>query len=223
MNIGYTDELKQNGVKVLCYGEAGIGKTSLCATAPSPIILSAESGLLSLAWTRLPYIEINTIEQLTEACKWAYNSTEAQQYQTICLDSLSEIADVVLSNAKAQVKDARQAYGELLEQMMTTVRAFRDLPGKHVFMTAQSVTEKDDTTGIVKTFPAMPGKKLGPKLPYHFDEVFQMCMGRDNDGKDYRYLKTQPDYNSVAKDRSGKLDALEQPHLGNIFAKILQG
>ena len=223
MDIFSTKDVKTNGVKVLVYGESGLGKTTLCATAPRPIILSAESGLLSLRHVNLPYIKIDNIDDLTEACDWAYNNPQAQQFDTICLDSLTEIAEVVLANAKTQVKDVRQAYGELLDKMMNTVRAFRDLPGKHVYMTAQQMLFKDESTGIVKNLPAMPGSKLGPKLPYHFDEVFQMCIGKTNTGEQYRYLKTQPDFNSVAKDRSGRLDPMEQPHLGNIFAKILQG
>ena len=37
-----------HGVKALVYGPSGAGKTTLCATAPAPIIISAEAGLLSL-------------------------------------------------------------------------------------------------------------------------------------------------------------------------------
>ena len=36
------------GVKILCYGEAGVGKTVLLATLPRPVLISAESGTLSL-------------------------------------------------------------------------------------------------------------------------------------------------------------------------------
>lgn len=215
-----------NGVKMLVYGKAGRGKTTLCATCPAPIILSAESGLLALSNYNLPYAEIRTVDDLTEAFNWAQSSKEARQFQTICIDSISEIGEVVLANAKAQkvngkLIDPRQAYGLLIDQMSTTIRAFRDLPGFHVYVSAKQEMIKDEQTGITLNGPSMPGTKLGPALPYHFDEVFHLDIGRDQaTQKDYRFLRTQPDFQNDAKDRSGKLDAIEFPDLGNIIRKI---
>ncbi len=218
-----TADFKHNGVKVLVYGEAGMGKTTLIATAPNPVIFSAESGLLSLAGMQLPFEKIDTLAKLNEAYQWCLSSHEARQFETVCIDSLTEIAELVLANAMKQVKDPRQAYGELLEKVMFTVRCFRDLPNKNVYMTAQEMSKKDEVTGIMMNLPSMPGTKLGPKLPYHFDEVFRMRIGKLPDGQDYRFLQTQPDFNSVAKDRSGRLLPIEKPHLGELFAKITNG
>lgn len=217
-----TDQVSNNGVKVLVHGFAGVGKTSLCATAPAPIILSAESGLLSLRRYSIPVIEISTVEDLMEAHTWATSSAEANQFQTICIDSLSEIAEVILANAKKQVKDPRQAYGELIEKTMHTVRAFRDLKGKHVYMAAKMEPFKDDMTGIVRYIPSMPGAKLGGQLSYLFDEVFRLGIGKvPTTNEEYRFLQTQPDLQYEAKDRSGALDNLEPPDLNHIFNKIL--
>jgi phage nucleotide-binding protein len=210
-----------HGVKILTYGKAGMGKTTLCATAPTPIILSAEAGLLSLRGHEIPVIEIKTIEDLQEAYQWATESAEAAHFETVCLDSLSEIAEVVLLNAKRVTKDPRQAYGALIEKMGNTVRAFRDLSGKHVYMSAKQESVKDETAGTTLYGPSMPGAKLGGQLPYLFDEVFRLNIGRTPDGVEYRYLQTRPDFQSDAKDRSGSLDAMEQADLTAIINKIL--
>lgn len=210
-----------HGVKILCYGRAGMGKTTLCATAPTPIILSAEAGLLSLRQYDIPVIEIRTIDDLQDAYQWATESAEAAPFETICLDSLSEIAEVVLSNAKRTSKDPRQAYGELIERMGVTVRAFRDLSGKHVYMSAKQESIKDETAGTTSYGPSMPGSKLGGQLPYMFDEVLRLTVGRTPDGTEYRYLQTRPDFQSEAKDRSGALEAMEEPNLTTVINKIL--
>jgi AAA domain len=204
-----------SGVKVLVYGRSGVGKTRLIATAPNPVIFSAEGGLLSLSQFNLPFREIKSISDLTDCWRWASQSSEANQFQTLCLDSLSEIAEVLLADSKQNVKDARQAYMEVLTRMMSLVRAFRDLPGKNVYFTA-----KLETSELGHHTPSMPGRKLGLELPYHFDLVFQLDI-ESNAQPPYRYLRTQPDFYSVAKDRSGKLQPIERPDLGYIFKTVL--
>lgn len=224
------------GVKVLVYGGPGIGKTVLSATlGPGSLIVSAESGLLSLKRANLerlfgvnnpsinydlPVITVATVQDFQDAYQWLLQSHEARQFHSIGVDSLSEIAEVVLNNAKRQVKDPRQAYGELTEKMETLVRAYRDLPGKNVYMAAKMEPMKDELTGVVRYGPSMPGKKLGPALPYFFDEVFRLGVNKTPQGESYRFLQTQPDLQYDAKDRSGALAPLEPPHLGQLFAKI---
>ena len=130
INVKTTGSLAANGVKVLVYGQAGAGKTSLVKTLPKPIVLSAEGGLLSIQDADLPYIEISDMATLQEAYKWLAGSEEAKQYQSVALDSISEIAEVVLNAEKKATKDPRQAYGAMQEQMADIIRAFRDLPGR---------------------------------------------------------------------------------------------
>lgn len=214
-----TDRSILKGVKVLVYSEAGIGKTVLCATAPDPIIISAEAGLLSLRRVAIPVIEVKTIEDLIEAYRFCAFSKEAQRFQTACLDSISEMAEVILANFKKNTRDPRQAYGELLTTMMELVRYFRDLP-KNVYFSAKMEPMKDEFSGLIKYGPSMPGTKLGPQLPYFFDEVFRYAIGKTTQGESFRYLQTQPDMQYVAKDRSGSLAAIEFPDLTQIFTKI---
>lgn len=217
-----TDQVSAvHGVKVLVYGQSGVGKTVLCATAPNPVIISAEAGLLSLRKVSIPVIEVKTVEDLTEAHRWCSQSAEAKQFATVCIDSISEIGEVVLANAKKQVKDPRQAYGELIEKMLATIKAFRDLQGKHVYMSAKMEPTKDELTGIVRYGPSMPGQKLGPQLPYLFDEVFRLGINKTPQGEEYRFLQTQPDLQFEAKDRSGSLDRMEPPDLTHVINKIL--
>lgn len=211
-----------SGIKCLVYSGSGYGKTTLCATAPNPVILSAESGLLSLRKFQIPVMVIHTLEELMEAYRWLTTSPEANRFETVCLDSLSEIGEVVLAHlikTKGQ-NDPRKAYGELMPQVTQMIRAFRDLPGKNVYFAAKMEQIKDEATGALKFGPSMPGQKLGPQLPYFFDEVFHLAIGKDDKGNLFRYLKTQPDLQYDAKDRSGALAAMEPPDLNHVFRKI---
>jgi len=217
-----TQNYGAGAVKNLVYGDSGTGKTRLIATAPSPVILSAEGGLLSLRQFNLPYIEIRSMLDLQQAYQWSVGSHEARQFATISLDSISEIAEVCLRNEQAMTRDGRKAYGELLIKVVQLTRDFRDIPGKHVVVTAKQEWSKDGDNGLMMFQPMMPGQKLGPQLPYFFDEVFQQCVFVDPNSKQrIEALRTRRDAQNVAKDRSGSLDEWERPNLTAIFSKIM--
>ncbi len=219
INVKTTGSLAANGVKVLVYGQAGAGKTSLIKTLPSPIVLSAEGGLLSIQDADLPFIEISDMETLREAYTWLTQSDEAKGFQSVALDSISEIAEVVLNAEKKATKDPRQAYGAMQEQMADIIRAFRDLPGRHVYMSAK-LEKTQDEMGRVLYAPSMPGNKTGQALPYFFDEVLALRVEKDSENNTQRALMCDSDGLWLAKDRSGKLDAWEAPDLGAIIAKM---
>jgi hypothetical protein len=209
------------GVKALVYGGAGYGKTYLSSTAPSPVILSAEAGLLSLRGFNIPSIRITNFADLVEAHAWVMKSAEARQFGTIVLDSVSEIAEVVLADALEKAgKDPRRAYGELSNRVGELMRDFRDIHGKHVYFAAKEQASRDQLTGAVTYGVSMPGQQLGQQIPYFFDLVFRLTIVKHN-GTDYRVLRTRPDAQSVAKDRSGRLDELEPANLTHVFNKVL--
>ena len=219
INVKTTGSMAANGVKVLVYGQAGAGKTSLIKTLPSPIVLSAEGGLLSIQDADLPFIEITSMTELQEAYTWLTSSDEAKSYKSVALDSISEIAEVCLNTEKKATKDPRQAYGAMQEQMADIIRAFRDLPGRHVYMSAK-LEKTQDEMGRVLYSPSMPGNKTGQALPYFFDEVLALRVEKDGDGNTQRALMCDSDGLWLAKDRSGKLDAWEAPDLSAVIAKI---
>lgn len=212
-------DLASSGVKLLVYGHAGAGKTSLIPTLPSPIVLSAEGGLLSIAGADVPYIEISDMAALREAWQWLSQSAEAKAYQSVALDSISEIAEVVLNAEKKATKDPRQAYGAMQEQMTDIIRAFRDLPGRHVLMTAK-LDKQQDEMGKILYSPSMPGNKTGQSLPYFFDEVLALRVEKDSEGNPQRALMCDSDGVWLAKDRSGRLDMWEPADLGAVINKI---
>ena len=144
VKLNRTSEVALNGVKVLVYGQAGAGKTTLLATLPDVVVMSAEAGLLSIADADLPYIEIKSIADLRDAYAWARDSDEAKQFKSVGIDSISEIAEVVLAYEKKASKDPRQAYGQMQEEMAEIIRAFRDLPGRNIYMSAKVEKTQDE-------------------------------------------------------------------------------
>lgn len=209
-----------HGIKALVYGGAGSGKTTLCGTAPSPLIISAESGLLSLRAKKIPVLSVETIQDVYDALNWCRTDAAKNGVKTICLDSVSEIVEKVLSNEKKRTKDSRQAYGEMAGISIDLMKAFRDLDGFHVLITAKQASSTDAVTGITRVGPTAPGQQVGPAMPYLFDLVLHAATDKDAKGATFHYLRTHASFNVDAKDRSGALDEIEYPDFTAIVNKI---
>lgn len=219
-----------NGVKFTIYGRGGMGKTMLVATLPGRTALgSVEAGLLSLSKANQARVfgaknvnhnveafELETLEDLSTFHEWM--SDPDAPFDNIALDSISEIAERVLLNALATVKDPRQAYGALMQQIVAMFWKFRALD-KNVVFIAQECPNKEGNTPL--HIPFMPGAKLAARVPYLFDELFHMNVGKLEDGTTYRYLQTQPSLEFDAKDRSGALELIEEPNLTTLINKIV--
>ena len=213
---------KDNGVKALVFGVAGAGKTSLAATFGDipTVVISCESGLLSIADADLPVIEIQSIADLFEAYAFLTTTEDGQAFKAIVIDSASEIAEVLLAEEKKSSKDARAAYGNTSERMMELLRAFRDLQGRHVLFITKLEKVKDEMSGALMYGPSMPGQRLGQAIPYLVDEVFALRVEKDPEGNITRWMQTTPDFQWQAKDRSSKLAAFEPPNMREVIRKI---
>lgn len=202
---------------MLVHGPAGAGKTRLCGTTgelDKTIILSAEAGLLSLRGVEIDVAIINTLEDVREALA----HVKAAPYTWVCIDSLSEVAERVLAEELDKTKDPRKAYGEMANTMFKLIKAFRDLPGKHVLMTCK--TERVENGGSLLWTPSLPGRQLSQGISYLFDEVFALRAQQQDNGTVVPYLQTVNDGYYEAKDRSGALSPAEPANLAQVVGKI---
>lgn len=221
------ESIQDVGIKMLVYGLLGSGKTRLCATAArddSPVlIVNAEAGMLSLRdipdeqKKNIQVAEVSTMGDLDEL--YSYLSQE-HRFNWVCIDSISEVAEVVLANEKSNTADGRAAYGNLADIMMKMLRAYRDIPNYNVCMSAKMTRFTDEITNRTMYWPLMPGKTLTNGIGYLFDEVFALRVESDKENNTYRVLQTSRDIQYEAKDRSGRLAMWELADLSHIEAKI---
>lgn len=218
--------LQRNGVKCVGYGGSGSGKTRLVATAPRPIYISAERGGLSLRGMNIMALpEVKTLADLIAVHTWVMQSNEAKSFDTICVDSVSEIADVVLRGEKSNTKDGRKAHGQANDLVLNRIyRDFRDMPAKHVYFIAKEQSFENTIPGQPRMYaPVMPNATQRNELPYFFDVVFRYVIVQGQAGAEpWRGLQTFNDGSAIAKDRSGKLAMWEPPHLGALFEKAMR-
>lgn len=206
------------GLKILVHGPAGAGKTRLCATTgdlKNTLIISAEGGLLSVMGWDIDVVQVRHIDDVYEVFNFLRKGDH--HYKWVCLDSISEIAEVVLAGEKMRNRDARRAYGEMADTVFDLIRGFRNL-NCHVLMTAKQGREEID--GRTLHAPMLPGRLLTLNVAYLFDEVFALRVETNSEGEVIRVLQTGKSKSFDAKDRSGALNMFEEANLATIAQKI---
>lgn len=239
------------GLKFLIYGRAGSGKTRSVLTCPEPLLLSTEpNGLLSIKDSNVPVYDINNIggkdditilknkiEAIEDFVKKISNP-EFAKFQTVFVDSLSEINSLILRYYMKTEKNGQRAYGLAADRTLEIIRGFYCLR-KHVVMVCKlnhivvdeveieigkSNKLKYDN-GITQFQPSFEGKKVGYETEHLFDEIlfFNRKKLRNINGQfeEYDVCTTKGTMRYVARDRSGKLAEDEPQDFNYIINKIL--
>lgn len=225
MKLGELQQIQ--GLKLLLFGDAGVGKTRMAASAHlieamRPVVIgAAEGGLTSLLKdprfadldvfeltdTRMdPESVVKKVEELYERCQDGYRTvildtlTEAQRYGLMYLSEQPAGWAGYTSPKKISLPD----YGANLLQTGTLVRAFRDLP-INVIMTAHVRRATLNVDGHDYVVPSVTGQQWKDVMAT-FSEVFFMytkaavSLAEPEKGVRYKII-TKPFENIKAKDR----------------------
>jgi hypothetical protein len=226
---------KRYGVKTIIFGAPGSGKTPLIATAPRPVVLATEPGLASLRHTTVPVWEAYQPNKITEFMKWILESKEASAYDTVAVDSLSNVAELFLSHELDEKKHGLKAYGAANEKTLDICNALFHMQQKHVIMNAKQTTADNGRQSIMQNgvvvyepilqkIPYFPGKELNTKVPHLFDNVMHLCEATiPGHAKPQKALRTQEIPEVRARDRYGNLNDLEPANLNYLFDKAMKG
>lgn len=165
-----------------------------------------------------------------DACVERFGDPDAlNKYDTLFIDSVTVAGRLCFAwsekqpeafNGKGE-KDTRGAYGLHGRQMIKWVTRLQHARTRNVVFVCLLDKEEDDF-GRKTWSPQIDGSKAGREMPGIVDEVITMAILRPEDGEPYRAFVTNPEneWGFPAKDRSGRLDPLEPPHLGKLFAKL---
>lgn len=152
------------------------------------------------------------------------------RYQTMFIDSITVAGRLCFQWCKGQPEafsektgkpDVRGAYGLHGREMIGWLSQLQHTRGKNVWFVG-ILDERVDDFGRRVFSPQIDGSKTGLELPGIVDEVITMAEITAEDGKSRRAFlcHTLNPWKYPAKDRSGRLDTVEEPHLGRLMEKI---
>ncbi len=158
------------------------------------------------------------------------NPTTLDKYQTVFVDSITVASRLALQWCKGQPQafsertgkpDMRGAYGLLGQEMIGWLTQLQHTKGRNVWLIG-ILDEKTDDYNRRFFSLQIEGSKTGLELPGIVDEVISMVQLSTEEGEPYRAFvcQTLNPYGYPAKDRSGRLDMIERPHLGQLMDKI---
>ena len=152
------------------------------------------------------------------------------RYQTVFIDSITVAGRLCFQWCKGQPQafsdrngkpDMRGAYGLHGQEMIAWLTHLQHTRGKNVWFVGILDEKIDDFNRRVFS-PQIEGSKTGNELPGIVDEVIVMAEIGQADADPYRAFvcHTLNPFGYPAKDRSGRLDQIEEPHLGRLMTKI---
>ncbi len=118
-------------------------------------------------------------------------------------------------------QDMRAAYGLLAQEMMAWLNQFQHILNKDI-ITVGTLGQYIDDFNRPTWLPKCEGAKTASEIPGIVDEVISMVGIKKDDGTEIRSFvcHTINPWGYPAKDRSSRLDMVEEPHLGNLLTKI---
>ncbi|MDD9977090.1 MAG: ATP-binding protein, partial [Boseongicola sp.] len=159
-------------------------------------------------------------------CEQFGDPTALNKYQTVFIDSITVAGRLCFQWAKGQPQavsertgkpDMRGAYGLHGQEMIAWLTHLQHTRDKNVWFVGILDEKLDDFNR--KTFvPQIDGSKTGNELPGIVDEVVAMAEVSPDGSDPYRAFvcHTLNPFGFPAKDRSGRLDQIEEPHLGRL-------
>jgi hypothetical protein len=155
-----TDNLK---LKILIYGQPGLGKTTLALSMPNPVLIDADNGVHRVAPAhRVPTLQVSSYQEVLDLLA----SGELAPFGSIVIDTAGQLLDYMGAwlagkDPKLAKRDGAltmQGYGARKAQFLSLLKAI-SVMGKHLVFVAHEREEKDGDNKLIR--PEIGGSSGG--------------------------------------------------------------
>lgn len=215
----------QFGAKAVIYGPPGSAKTPGINNAPRPLLLACEPGMLSMRGSKVPTWCGFSPETIDEFFKWFFSSTETKNFDTLAIDSVSQMAEIYLLNALNKKTSGgnkahgQAAYGEMAKKVMEHIGQLYFTRDKHTYLICKEATVEED--GFKYRRPYFPGRYLPVEIPHMFDFILHLAIQNVPGMGQVSAFRCIGSIDTMARNRTGTLAEFEPPHIGQLYQKAL--
>lgn len=214
------DFARNFGVKAVIYGPPGTGKTPIINTAPRPILLACEPGLLSMRGSTVPTYQAFTSDKIDEFFEWLFKSAESKNFDTVGIDSATQMAEIYLQGAQRTNKHGLAAYGEMARNTIKQLEGLYFMMYKHVYLIAKQEIINTDNIRVKR--PYFPGQQLPTEVPYKYDQILHLDIQNIPGAGHHKAFRCVGTIDVMARDRTGNLAEFEPPNFGQLVTKAMQ-
>ena len=134
-------------VKMMIYGQAGMGKTTVALSAPKPLLLDFDNGVKRVNMAHLDGIDIVQVSSWQDVQQVLQEDLSA--YQTIVVDTIGKMMDFIISykcgTRQPQIKD----WGGINAEFSWMTRTLSSLNKNVVFVAHRDTRKEGDDTVFI--------------------------------------------------------------------------
>ena len=203
---------KPRNLTWIIFGEPKVGKTTLAASFPNPLLVDIEGGAAFINCPQFPLRQVSTCTA-HEALQKLYTEIRDgdHQFDTIIFDTIDELWNVLAKPYKKDGKLPLSQYQPLYDTFLSLVDAFRSL-GMDVVFTSHVKHDTDENGLATSTDIKLPGQ-LQAMVTAKVDEIIYLTVIRrkiDEAGEDAEGNRRQA--------RIAVCQPVDHPKLGTVRA-----
>lgn len=171
-----------------------------------------------------------SVDHYNQVCRKYGDPRALDKYTTIFVDSITVAGRLCFQWCKGEPQsfsektgkpDQRGTYGLHGQEMIGWLTHLQHIRLKNVWLVGILNERKDEYNNKILE-PQIDGSKTGLELPGIVDQVISMAELPAEGGQSFRAFvcQTLNPWGYPSKDRSGRLDMIEEPHLGKLMGKI---
>lgn len=194
-------------VKMMIYGQAGMGKTTVALSAPKPLLLDFDNGVKRVNVSHLEGVDIVPVEnweQIQTLLNQEY--AELAPYSTIVVDTIGKMMDYIIGyccgTRQPQIKD----WGRINQEFTWFTRALSTLNKNIIFVAHRDTRKEGDETVFI---PALREKSYN-SIVTELDLLGYLEMRNEN-GRQRRTITFDPTSRNDGKNTCNLPGIMEIP------------
>lgn len=193
-------------VKMMIYGQAGMGKTTLALSAPKPLLLDFDNGVKRVNMSHLDGVD--TVQMSSWNDSQQVLNEDLSSYQTIVVDTIGKMMDFIISYKCGTRQPSIRDWGGINQEFSWLTRTLSSLNKNVIFVAHRDSRKEGDDTVFI---PALREKSYN-SIVTELDLLGYLEMKSEN-GRQRRTITFDPTSRNDGKNTCNLPSILEVPSI----------